>query len=559
MMRRSILAAATGVLVAAALIQPAAAADPSTDGYSIDGNSGTDGTGGVAWAPCPQYSDEVLAHLGLREEDYPKFRQLWARTECGTVQVPLDYKNPRGQKITVAITRLKARDRKHRQGVLSMNPGGPGGSGYMMPQEMYLRGGEDGLAARLNERYDLIGFDPRGVGYSTSYDCPDNGPGGPGGGPITEAVARQAYEELKAANKACSESNPSFLRQLTTTNVARDLDRVRAALGERKMNFFGVSWGTWLGVQYRNEFPERVANMWVDSTAIPEMRLDVFGATRSKATYDDFTRMAQWLAERDAEYGFGDTRDEVIAAIAALKADYDAHPRNFVEIPEPLDGFVIGISGTQPAPVWPVASRVLRDLRDVTGEHAPPSLLEVWGGGGGPQGPPPAGMPRMNNRTMNQAVMCNEDMGSRDFETSWAAYQKRLVDEPVTGFLSMPIPGCAGWTLDPQPVRLRHSNASLVMSGHRYEAVSPYQWTPAMRAEVGGSIVSVNDDVHGSAAMTADCSALIASYFERGRLSGRTCEGEGPLPREDSVESFSVGQSFSEGQSFVEGRSFSLR
>lgn len=516
-----------GALVAAAIAQPVQAAEPSAELYS-----------GVAWAPCPQYSDEVLAFLHVPEEQYPRFRELWARTECGTVQVPLDYKNPRGEKITVALTRLKARDRRHRQGALTMNPGGPGGSGYMMPHELYMRAGDDGLAAQLNERYDLIGFDPRGVGYSTSYDCPGTDEGGPGG-PITEAVARQAYEEQKAANKACSESNPSFLRQLTTTNVARDLDRVRAALGERKMSYFGVSWGTWLGVQYRNEFPERVGNMWVDSTAIPQMRLDEFSATRSKATYDDFARMADWLAGHDDEYGFGDTGAEVIAAIAALKADFDAHPRRFVELPEALDGTVIAVSGMQPAQAWPMASRVLRDLRDVTGEHAPASLLEVWGGGG-PQGPPPAGAPRMNNRTMNRAVMCNEDMGTRDFETSWAAYQKRLVDEPVTGAMSMPIPGCAGWTLDPQPVRLRHNKAPLVMSGHTYESVSPYQWTPAMQEKVGGSVVTVNDDVHGSAAMTADCAALIASYFERGRLSGRTCEGEGPLPREDSTETFSL-------------------
>lgn len=528
MIKRSILAVATGALVAATIVSPASAAEDDASGGSR-----------ITWTACPQYSDEVLAYFGIPEQEYPRFRELWARTECGTVQVPLDYANPRGEKITVALTRLKARDQAHRQGSLAMNPGGPGGSGYMMPQDLYMRTGNDGLAAQLNERYDLIGFDPRGVGYSTSYDCP--GGGGPEpSGPITEESARQIYEAMKADNAACSSSNPSFLRQLTTQNVARDLDRIRAGLGEGKLSYYGISWGTWLGVQYRNEFPDRVGKMWIDSTAIPELRLDVFDATRSKATYDDFARMAEWLAERNDQYGFGTTKDEVIAAIAALKADFDANPRHFVELPRDLDGSIIAMSGVQPNPVWPMAARVLADLRDATGDHAPASVLEVLGGGG-PGTPPPADAPRRGNPTMNRAVMCNEDMGSRDFESSWSAYQQRLIDEPVTGSMSMPVPSCQGWTLAPQPVHLNASSAPLVMSGHTYEAISPYQWTPDMQAAVGGSIVTVNDDVHGSVALSADCAAIVVGYFERGRLSSRTCEGQGALPAEGApVQSFSL-------------------
>ncbi|MCA1697673.1 MAG: alpha/beta hydrolase, partial [Actinobacteria bacterium] len=198
----------------------------------------------VDWRPCPNYSDEVLAYLGFRRDDYREFRELMARTECGTVEVPLDHRDPSGEKITIALTRVKASDARRRLGSLAVNPGGPGGSGYLMPHDLLLRTGT-GIGAALNERYDLIGFDPRGVGYSTKYDCdqdlrlPTR--------PITEPQARQWYAELSASNKSCSESNPAFLRQLTTLTVARDLDRLRAALGERKLGFFGVSWGTFLG------------------------------------------------------------------------------------------------------------------------------------------------------------------------------------------------------------------------------------------------------------------------------------------------------------------------
>jgi pimeloyl-ACP methyl ester carboxylesterase len=482
------------------------------------GDAPTRPQGRVDWRPCPNYSDEVLAYLGFRREDYGEFRELMARTECGTVEVPLDHRDTSGEKITIALTRVKASDARRRLGSLAVNPGGPGGSGYLMPHDLLLRSGT-GIGAALNERYDLIGFDPRGVGYSTKYDCdqdlrlPTR--------PITEPQARQWYAELSASNKSCSESNPAFLRQLTTLTVARDLDRLRAALGERELGYFGVSWGTFLGAVYRSQFPRHVSRMWLDSTAVPELKLDEFEATRSKAMHDNFLRMTNWLA-RHTEYGFGDTNQAVLTSLKALMADFDSHPRRFDDVPFSVDGSWIAFFSTLEQPFWPEAARMMADLRDATGPNAPESFRQ-WVGPE-PQ-PPPAGAPEFDNPTMGMAVMCNEDLGTRDFETTWEAYQQRLVDEPVTGSLSFPVPTCAGWTLDPQPVKLRRSNASLVMSGHLWEWPSPYQWTGDMQDEIGGTAVTVRDDVHGSAAFTTDCAALIVRYFATGRPGETTCDG----------------------------------
>jgi alpha/beta hydrolase fold len=192
MLRKSIVVMLAAAL--AALCAAVASAAPTA------GDASTRPQDRVDWRPCPNYSDEVLAYLGFRRDDYREFRELMARTECGTVEVPRDHR---------------------------VNPGGPGGSGYLMPHDLLLRTGT-GIGVALNERYDLIGFDPRGVGYSTKYDCdqdlrlPTR--------PITEPQARQWYAEL-SSNKSCSESNPAFLRQLTTLTVARDLDRLRAGAG----------------------------------------------------------------------------------------------------------------------------------------------------------------------------------------------------------------------------------------------------------------------------------------------------------------------------------------
>jgi pimeloyl-ACP methyl ester carboxylesterase len=324
----------------------------------------------VTWKPCPAYSDEALRAM-VPPDRLDRFKSLLARQECGTVSAPLDHGRPHGRQITVALTRLKAQDQAHRLGSLALNPGGPGGSGYLMPVQLLTMG----EATELNQRYDLIGFDPRGVGYSTSMNCPPPG-GDPGPrpvGPVTEAAARHQYDLQAQANATCGRTDPAFLGRLTTADVARDLDRIRLGLGERKLNFLGVSWGTWLGVVYRSQFPAAVGRMFLDSVAIPRFSLVAFEKGRAAAAERNALRMAAWIARHHDVYGFGTTPQQVRAAIIALRADYDADPRRFTDVEMPLDGEIIALSATQDAPVWPLAGQVLKELRDATGPTAPPS------------------------------------------------------------------------------------------------------------------------------------------------------------------------------------------
>ncbi|REE97401.1 TAP-like protein [Thermomonospora umbrina] len=484
----------------------------------------------VAWHACPQYSEAALERM-VPPELRTEFKALWARTECGKVSVPLDHRKPSGRHITVAVTRLKARDQARRAGSLALNPGGPGGSGYLMPV-LYVLQRDNGNGEKLNERYDLIGFDPRGVGYSSKVDCRDPGRQPPLRAPITEAAARAAYDWQVKANRACGEQDPAFLGQLTTANVARDLDRVRGALGERKLSYLGISWGTWLGAQYRDLFPGRVQRMWLDSTALPDFRLDAFQAGRATATAQNFGREADWIAARNGTYDFGTTRQQVQAAMARLKEELTARPKTFTDLPEEtFDGFLVSQIAGVPSLMWPEAAALLKELRDArSGEPAPPLIKKIFSRADGGGGEPPADLPEDFNGTMNQAVFCNEDTGPRDFDSFWAAFQKDRKRHPVTGDLSMPLNGCAGWPLPVQPVRLHHGNAPLVMSAHRHEVPSPYPWTRDMQDAVGGKVLTVNDDIHGSTAgMASDCAPKIATYFATGRLDGTECEGV-PVP-----------------------------
>jgi hypothetical protein len=129
---------------------------------------------------------------------------------------------------------------------------------------------------------------------------------------------------------------------------------------------------------------------------------------------------------------------------------------------------------------------------------------------------------------MNQAAFCNEDPSRLGFDAAWAAYQQRLADNPLTGRAGGFSAGCAGWPLPVQTVRLRPGGGSLVLSGHRWETPSPYEWTTQTQDIVGGRVYTVDDDVHGSVLREPACAADLVSFFDTGRIDGG-CAGV-PVP-----------------------------
>jgi pimeloyl-ACP methyl ester carboxylesterase len=511
---RAVTAVAVGAVTLASLVVGSPVATATTGQAQAS----------VTWRSCPAYSDEVISSLAVTDEQRRTFRALLGRMECGTVSVPLDYRKPRGRQITIAITRVKAADRAHRLGSLALNPGGPGASGYLFPLQIASM---NQVNAKLDDRYDLIGFDPRGVGYSTKVDCPSpQGQGGPPEpGPLTKEAAKLIHDSGVAANKQCGRSDPAFLRQLTTLNSARDLERVRIALGERKLNFLGISWGTWLGTVYRSTFPGSVGRMFLDSVAPVNFRLDDFEDGHALGAERNFKRMAAWIAERHGTYGLGATAKEVRAEVLALRRAYDETPRHYSDWEMVADGSTVAMLAIQSAPDWPQVAQAFKELRD-EGDTAPPALKGLLGQGA--LKPPPADAPERFNATAGQAVFCNEDPSRLGFSDAWVTYQRRLADNPVTGRASRFSAQCAGWPLPVQRIKVHRTGGSLVLAGHRYESVSLYEWTKQMHAAIGGRVFTVADDVHGSVMRVPDCATELVSYFNTGRIDSG-CDGT-PVP-----------------------------
>ena len=214
--------------------------------------------------------DVAPKSLGTNGASVPKIR--WepcpksvapGRYECAKVGVPLSYRNPDGKKITLALGRLRATDQKRKIGTLFWNIGGPGGSARIPPE----------FSKKLHERFDLVGFDPRGTNASTPLKCfTSNRQAQETFGQPFPATRKQVppfFAASKRGTQHCESNAGPIISHMSTANAARDLDLLRRAVGDEKMTYLGYSYGTFLGATYANLFPGKVRAMTIDGVIDP--------------------------------------------------------------------------------------------------------------------------------------------------------------------------------------------------------------------------------------------------------------------------------------------------
>ncbi|WP_171075015.1 alpha/beta fold hydrolase [Nonomuraea basaltis] len=182
--------------------------------------------------------------------------------ECAAIKVPVDYADPSGPAIDLAIGRLKALDPAKRIGVLVVHPGGPGSSGI----NPFILGNAIPAASLLRQRFDLVSLDPRGVGRSSPVKCSLDVVNQ---APVTYPANEAEYQAWLAYNaklsRDCREHTGPIFDHVDTTSATRDVDSIRAALGEKKISFFAISYGTQVGQQYAELFPGNLRAMAIDS------------------------------------------------------------------------------------------------------------------------------------------------------------------------------------------------------------------------------------------------------------------------------------------------------
>jgi len=203
--------------------------------------------------------------------------------DCASLDVPLDYADPEGQTITLALDRLPARDSSKRIGSLVVNPGGPGASGVD-----FIKGGV-AFTDDVLDRFDIVGFDPRGVGGSNEVDCAKQTVDdlrAADSSPDTPSEQEQIDTAAKAVADDCKDHAGAILSHIGTDDVVRDMDTMRVALGDEKLSYAGFSYGTLLGLRYLALFPTHARAIYLDGVVDPTQDFVGFltGQTRAFET-----------------------------------------------------------------------------------------------------------------------------------------------------------------------------------------------------------------------------------------------------------------------------------
>lgn len=455
--------------------------------------------------------------------------------QCATLVVPLDYAHPGGTKIDEAVIRAPATDPSASLGDLVVNPGGPGASGVQ-----FLREGLSIFPAAVRARYTIVSFDPRGVGSSDPVVCltPAQVTASYDMQPIPQDPAQRAalVAAARLEDRACAKREAGLIPYVGTNNVARDLDVLRAALGERKLTYLGYSYGTYLGTVYDEMFPTHVRAMVLDGAVDPTMDGRQFLTGQALGFQTDFDNFISWCAaQNDQTCPFRAAG----AGSAGLVAAYDALYARVSQAPLPTDpgapamgpgDFFTSVIGAMydPAQGWPFLGIALEQAEQGSGADLE-ELFTEYSGYGTPD--------YVNSVDANTAVNCRDRPWPRHLSTYVHLATQLAARAPQFGAaIAYSGLSCLDWPLPPAP-RPGDPHAlgapPVVIIGTTRDPATPYAWALALHAELAGSrlITHVGD---GHTVYRAGAPACVVNAVDSYLFSltlppvGLTCTGTGP-------------------------------
>ncbi|MBF6176199.1 alpha/beta hydrolase [Nocardia blacklockiae] len=433
--------------------------------------------------------------------------------DCAVISVPRDYATPDGPRIELTVSRIRATG--ERLGTIFTNPGGPGADAL----DYWARRSPE-LPAELSEHYDRIAVQPRGLRWATPLDC------GPAG-----------RQDRGATKTACDTAQPGYVETVTTENTARDMDAVRAALGLDRIDFFGTSYGTYLGAVYASLFPQRVSRLVLDSSVHPDWVWNEQFAQQQLAGKQRLDDLFAWIAAHDGEYHLGATPLRVyenwvrlvVAQGGGWYANLTPPPASTAdlpgELPEPLaqlarDGFNGGrdqigqlqnlvrtlASGGMSAQVpllaatavatytrsfWPTFARAMADANADPADTRQLRAIE--------------GVAEINptGRNVFSAITCNENaVPARPELLGSAAATVASGGNALDARADLVRSGvaCADWDPVTTPITIADRGLAtppLVLQS-RHDAVTEYDGGPAMAAALRGSLITVEGGDHGT-------------------------------------------------------------
>jgi pimeloyl-ACP methyl ester carboxylesterase len=286
-------------------------------------DAGDGSTGGTGAGPTKGPAGPIPAGLEKFYQQKPDWERCGTNQQCATITVPLDYSKPTGQTIELRARKVLARDRTGKIGTLFINPGGPGVSG-----QSFAAAAGFVLGAQLLRKFDVIGWDPRGVAQSTPIRCLDTAQLdkviATDGSPDNDTEINELNDQAKTLADGCEQRSGELLPHVSTKDAARDIDVLRGIVGDSQLNYLGMSYGTYLGATYAELFPKSVGRLVLDGAVDPSQTAKAAYIAQAKGFDTALDAFAADCAQRSCR--LGSTKAEVLAQVDKLINDSDANP-----------------------------------------------------------------------------------------------------------------------------------------------------------------------------------------------------------------------------------------
>ncbi len=473
----------------------------------------------------PTTSDIVVQPPPTGATDLTRFYEqklLWracGANECTRLTVPVDYDHPDGATIRLAVLKVPATKQSGKLGAIVVNPGGPGASGVTYAQAADFIVGKD-----VRRRYDIVGFDPRGVGQSSPIVClgdqalDDFLSFDPV--PQTTVQITAFAANARTLPDACRAKDDPLLAHVSTKDSARDMDILRAALGEKQLNYLGKSYGTFLGATYAGLFPREVGRFVLDGVLPPDLTSEEVNLGQAEG-FERATRA--WAADcaQRTDCPLGRTTDAVVQGLRdffdALRTD-PLTKTGDASVPELNLGWAtLGVGyGLYEQSLWPTLDEALRqavDERNGTGlmEMADRYADREKGGGYS-----------SNLMQALYAVNCLDRPESHSLAAHQAAAARAEKVAPTWGaFIMWSSLACASWpdqpTKPPGPITAAGSNL-IVVVGTTRDPATPYEWSVRLNNELAHStLITYDGDGHTAYMRSNACvDDAIDAYYVSG-------------------------------------------
>ncbi|MGR0220600.1 alpha/beta hydrolase [Agromyces sp. ZXT2-6] len=439
--------------------------------------------------------------------------------QCTTVTAPLDWDDPSAGETELALIRQTARG-GDRIGSLLVNPGGPGGSGYDFIAESI----DFAVGPELQQRYHVVGFDPRGVGRSTPVQCFDAARmdeylfGIPEAERGTDAWIAEVGAAAQEFGAACAEGTGELLGNVDTVSAARDLDLLRAVLGDDELHFLGYSYGTFLGATYAGLYPDRVGRLVLDGAIDPSASNDevtqaqAIGFEKALRAY-----LADCLTGSDCP--FSGTVDDAADEVARLLASVEQSPIRG------SDGRYLGADSLVTAIIFPLYSAeswsyLSEMFESVMFGEADTALAfaDLY------YGRESGGTYRDNSTEAFRAVNCLDYTYDADVSSMRESAAELAEAAPIIGpYFGYGDIGCAAWPYQSESERAAISAegaAPILVIGTTGDPATPYQWAVALAEQLdSGVLVSYEGEGHTAYRKSNACiDATVESFLLDGTV-----------------------------------------